>query len=375
MRDGVKLSLFVGPALPVPAPRVVLEALSDLTVTTKDEGRSGFEMKFTLSKRSPLHTLFLIAQANPLPVLRVIVAVTLNGTQEVLMDGVVTQQKVGAGDNGQAQLVVRGEDLSALMDRLDLSGAPYPAMPNEARVAVALARYAALGVIPIVIPSPFIDMPNPIKGWDSHRGTDLAYITALARRVGYVFYLDPGPRVGMSKAYWGPRIKLGAPQPPLGIDLDGRTNVEQLSFDFDHSKNALPVVVHQDEDTGIAIEVPVPPITPLSPPLGLLPPVPTRRVKFSDELSKFSLPRALMLGMAHAADAADAVTGQGTLDVARYGRTLKARGLVGVRGAGPAFDGLHYVSSVTHNIRRGSYKQSFTLSRNGLLSTLPRLPT
>jgi hypothetical protein len=47
---------------------------------------------------------------------------------------------------------------------------------------------------------------------------------------------------------------------------------------------------------------------------------------------------------------------------------------VGVRGAGPAFDGLFYVRSVTHNIKRGEYKQSFTLGRNGLLSTLSSVP-
>jgi hypothetical protein len=34
---------------------------------------------------------------------------------------------------------------------------------------------------------------------------------------------------------------------------------------------------------------------------------------------------------------------------------------------------LHYVESVTDNIKRGEYKQSFTTSRNGLLSTVPRV--
>ena len=42
----------------------------------------------------------------------------------------------------------------------------------------------------------------------------------------------------------------------------------------------------------------------------------------------------------------------------RYGRVLQARRLVGVRGAGMAFDGLYYVQSVTHTIKRGEYKQS-----------------
>jgi hypothetical protein len=81
-----------------------------------------------------------------------------------------------------------------------------------------------------------------------------------------------------------------------------------------------------------------------------------------------------MIGLAKAAKSADGVTANGSLDVLRYGRVLKARKLVGVRGAGAAFDGLYYVKSVTHNIKRGEYKQSFTLSRNGLLSTFQTVP-
>jgi len=37
------------------------------------------------------------------------------------------------------------------------------------------------------------------------------------------------------------------------------------------------------------------------------------------------------------------------------------------------YDGLYYVKSVTHKIKRGEYKQSFELSRNGLISTIPRV--
>jgi hypothetical protein len=45
-----------------------------------------------------------------------------------------------------------------------------------------------------------------------------------------------------------------------------------------------------------------------------------------------------------------------------------------VRGAGLAFDGLHYVESTKHSIKLGQYKQSFTLKRNGLISTVPAVP-
>lgn len=117
--------------------------------------------------------------------------------------------------------------------------------------------------------------------------------------------------------------------------------------------------------------IPLPPITPLNPPLGLIPPIPTHLEPVSDNLSKLPIAQAIMQGLARAAKLAEVVKGEGSLDVLRYGRILKARQLVGVRGAGPAFDGLHYVNSVTHTIKRGEYKQSFKLSRNGLISTIP----
>ncbi len=78
-----------------------------------------------------------------------------------------------------------------------------------------------------------------------------------------------------------------------------------------------------------------------------------------------------MIGLAEASKNADGVTCTGSLDVTRYGGILGARKLVGVRGAGPAFDALCYVKGVTHKIKRGEYKQDFTLTRNGLVSTVP----
>ena len=53
---------------------------------------------------------------------------------------------------------------------------------------------------------------------------------------------------------------------------------------------------------------------------------------------------------------------------------LRSRALVGVRGAGDAFDGLHYVTTVTHQLKRGEFTQSFSLARNALLSTVPAVP-
>jgi hypothetical protein len=375
MVDGVHLSLMIGPVVPVPAPQVVMDSLASVEVTTSDTGPTMFQLTFGLSSRSPLHTLFLITGGAPLLFMRVIVTVTVGGTPTVLVDGVITNHQIVPGtDVEHPSLVITGEDLTALMNQQDFSGFPFPAMPAEARVAVLLAKYAVLGLVPLVIPSVLIDVPIPTGNIPSQQGTDLAYIKALAERVGYVFYVDPGPVPGVNIAYWGPQIKVGVPQPALNVDMDAATNVESLSFSFDSQKNKIPTVFIYNELTKVVIPIPIPPITPLNPPLGLLPPLPTSigdLQPVDDDLSKRPIPQAIMIGLAKAARWAEAVTGDGTLDVVRYGRVLRARQLVGVRGVGPAFDGLQYVTKVTHKLTRESYKQSFGLSRNGLLSTVP----
>jgi hypothetical protein len=123
----------------------------------------------------------------------------------------------------------------------------------------------------------------------------------------------------------------------------------------------------------VPILIPIPDITPFSPPLGLIPPLPPK-ITFLKDTAKLNPALALMRGLAYSAQHSDAVFGTGSLDVARYGHVLKSRQLVGVRGAGEAFDGLHYVTSVTSTLKRGEFSQSFSLARNGLLSTIPVVP-
>jgi len=374
MLKGISLTLMIGPAVPIPVSREVLEALTEVTITTTSGKSSGFQLTFMLSKRSPLHTIFLLSGGAAIPFVRVVIVVTMNGVTEVLMDGMMTNHEISSGsDTGHPTLTVTGEDISLVMDYIDFSGIPYPAMPREARIALILAKYAMFGIIPKIIPSVMIDVPLPIARIYRQKGKDLGYVKRLAEEVGYVFYIEPGPAVGMNIAYWGPEIKVGEPQPALNIDMDAHTNVESLSFSFDKNKKKLPIVMIQNEATRIPIGIPIPDITPLNPPLGLIPPL-SLGVKRIKETAKLPPLQGALIGLAKAAKWSDAVSATGSLDVLRYGRVLKARRLVGVRGAGPAFDGLYYVTSVTHNLKRGEYKQKFTLTRNGLLSTLPEVP-
>jgi hypothetical protein len=378
LAKGIQLTLMMGPAIPFPAPRVLMEALESVEVQTSDSAASGFQLRFQFDSKSDLNTIFLLAAGNNtslgVPPLRVLLIVTLKGTPQTLFDGVMTNVEVQAGNQGSpGTITVTGEDLTKVMDMQDWSGLPFPAIPIEGRVALLCAKYALYGLVPLPIPILFPDVEIPIDKIPAQKGTDLQYIRQLANDVGYVFYIEPGPTPGVNIAYFGPEIKIGIPQPALNVDMDALTNVESLSFSFDPTKGSLPIVFIQNQLTRIPIPIPIPNINPLQPPLGVLS-TPIANLKILKDTAKLNPMQAISRGLAEAKKSQDSVTANGSLDVLRYGRVLKARGLVGVRGVGVAYDGLYYVQSVKSTLKRGEFKQGFTLTRNGLVSITPKVP-
>jgi hypothetical protein len=377
MLGSIKLSLLMGP-VPLPVPDFVVEALSSVKVQAgAGATQSGFELTFDLARRSKLRALFLGLGAlgtGGVPFMRVVLIVTMNGRAESIIDGVAIDIEAQPAEGGNAKLTIKGKDLSALMDIQQIPALPYPAMPPSVRVLTILAKYAAFGVIPMVIPAVVDEPPLPTERIPQQKGTDYQYIKQLAQEAGYVFYLEPGPTPGLSRAYWGPEIRIGIPQPALTTGMDALNNVDQLSFHLDREAKSIPVVFFHEPQSKLAIGLPIPDITPMNPPLGLVPPLPPKIEHLSDT-GHLTPGQALMRGLAYVAQHSDAVFGNGSLDVARYGRLLKSRALVGVRGVGLPYDGLYYVKTVSHDIQRGAYKQTFSLARNGLFSTLALVPT
>ncbi|WP_227814770.1 hypothetical protein [Nitrogeniibacter aestuarii] len=377
MSSALHLSLLIGPVIPVAAPAFMIDALDHVEVTSAAGQVSGFQLRFKVTSKSELNTIFLIAGAQNsgpyTPPLRVVLIVTLGGRPEPLFDGVMTNIEVQAGQQGQpGSITITGEDLTRVMDLIDYSGTPLP-MPIPARVALLCSKYAAFGLLPLAIPELFPDAPIPVERIPSQQGSDLAYIRRLAEQVGYVFYIEPGPEPLTNVAYFGPEIKVGPPQPALNIDMDSFTNVESLNFSFDPTKGVLPIVFIQNQITRVPIPIPIPDLNPLQPPLGVIS-TPLANIKMMKDTASMNPMQAISAGLNEAKKSQDAVTASGSLSVMRYGRMLKARRLVGVRGAGIAYDGLYYVSKVTSTIERGKFEQQFDLTRNGLVSITPRVP-
>jgi len=372
--DGIALTLLIGTGVPRPAPAEVTNALESCQIT-QDASRSGFELKFRTGPRSPLQTTLLPAGFFDPIVTRVIVIATVRGLPQVLCDGIITRHDIAPSNTaGASTFSVTGEDLSLMMDLVEMPFMRFPAQPVIARVYSILAKYAALGIVPIAIPPIVFDVPNPLEAIPSQTGTDREYLKQLASDAGYTFYVEPGPLPGSNIAYFGPDIRIPVPQPALNVNMGGLSNVESLSFSMDGMAKKIVVMTVSDPITRhTPVPVPIPNINVLKPPLGLRP-TPPSKVTFPTDAARLAPAAAANYALALSFASTDAISGNGSLDVLRYGHVLRARMMVGVRGAGLAYDGLYYVNSVTHSLKRGEFKQSFSISRDGLISNTPVVP-
>jgi len=357
---------LMGPVAVAPAPAAVVQALESAQITRAVGQRSGFQISFAYSSRSPIANQLLPAGYFD-PLVRVILVATLNGLPHVLADGPIKRQDVTASAHpGEHRLTITGEDVTGYMDLIDFSGLPYPALPPFARVAAMLAKYAMFGVIPATVPSPFSFTASPTEKYAQQQGTDYQYAKALAEDAGYEFYATPGPVPGTNTVYWGPQVRVGVPQPAITIDMNQASNIDSLAFTADG--NAAELTYAHVKIANFSVPLPMPNVSLLRPPLSARPLVPTKlKLLQTERKSAPQVLEALLAGGARA----EPLSATGAMDLARYGSPLDARQLVGVRGAGLAHDGLWYVRQVTHSLGRGSWKQNFQLARDGLIANVP----
>jgi hypothetical protein len=244
----------------------------------------------------------------------------------------------------------------------------FPGMSDFMIATVLLAPLVAFGVVPQVVPEPAVLVTPPTRSIPQRNGTFLAILTEMAERWGYTFHVRPGPSRGMSTAYWGPPIRAGVPQRALTWRMGAASDLGSISFQSDGTKPKQVFGLVQEERLNLPIPVIGLPYTgqPMSATpayVGNLPFLGVKRLS-DDEGGKVLAALWRATGEVFRSTKG-AVTASGEVDVARYGRVLAARGLVDVRGVGRTMDGTWYVQSVTHTIARGSWKQSFTLEREG----------
>jgi hypothetical protein len=150
------------------------------------------------------------------------------------------------------------------------------------------------------------------------------------------------------------------------------SNVESISFKFD-AMSPTNVTFDLDGSESDVIEA-----SDRTPPLAARIPEARRSIflDLPDGLTDRGVRRTRAQGAVNKSFD-NVVAATGTLDALRFGRILKPRRLVDVRGAGDHYNGSYYVTQVTHNVdvRKGEYKQTFQLEREGVGATSPIVRT
>jgi hypothetical protein len=369
---GINLTLLIGPNIPVPVPMLFTEALRDVEVTHSDEGRSGFQITFAVGRadRNDLKDYQLINSPLLKPGNRVILIVILQASAKVLMDGIIThQQFLPSMQLGASTFSITGEDVSIMMD-LEEKSVEHPAQDEMIIVTKIVASYAKYGLIPKVKKPPIVDRPTVTQRIPSQTATDLGYIEKLAERYKYVFYVSPGPAPGTNTAYWGPPIRIGSPQKALTVNMGTYSNVNSINFQNnalspstvagqvqDRKTNKIKSVQAKDSDREDLSQNPA-----------------LNNKSLLRKTQYRQTGRETLQAMTRAKSMLDStvenvIEATGEMDTIKYGDLLELRGLVGLRGVGHNYDGIYYVKSVTHKLRPGEYKQSFTITREGLGTT------
>jgi hypothetical protein len=369
--SALQLGLYLGKGFPTRAPQSIVNAVQQVSVEHAEQaGSQGFSITFRAEHGSlaaqeyALLTEFLLKPGS-----RVVITLTLNATPQVLMDGIISQIQLSPSQGNQAgTITVTGKDVGMLLDLVDLN-IPVPIPSVTGAVAFVLAKYAALGLIPEIIPPMKEVIYAPTERLRFQDGTDLEYLTSLASENGYIFSIKPGPTPGVSRAYWGPLVKIGLPQKALSVNMGHRTNVESVSFDYDALKPVQAYGLIGDPEAPVPIpllsltSMNPPPLASQSPFLVNQPYLKKERVKYegTDPIEAYVQTQSKVDQSTESV-----VSVSGTLNALKYGDILRAPGIVGLRGAGIAHDGLYYVKTVSHTISKNQYQQSFTLGREGL---------
>jgi hypothetical protein len=388
----VLLNLYTGPTQLTPAPLEITQALEGVQVTRSDSAPCGFQLTFHIERTGAAQDYALLTSPLLKPFSRIAVTVSLSGMPSILIDGYITHQELApTAAPGGSTLTVTGEDVSVKMDMMEIS-IEWPAMGDFLIAEAVLAKYWLIGIVPDVQPT--LSDLIPFGYVAQQNSTDRCYAQQLANKNGYLFYVEPGPTLGSSRAYWGPPVLTGTPQLALNVDMGPFTNIETITFGY----NALaPTINYGLVQVGI---VPVPVLIGASTRTPLLSTDPAMQdysglasnpLSFLDDLASLQVRGTLFqhqgLNIVDAYTMAQSITNlstdevvtvEGTLDAVRYGAVLNAPGLVVVRGAGTSYDGIYYVKQVTHAIstRLGewNYKQNFKLTREGVGTTIQEVP-
>jgi len=367
----VYLTVHIGKESLKPAPEKLLHKLQKVEVEISDRGQDGFQMVFLVEQKDLDDTYKDALLNNSLikPFNRVRINTNFGTTNRVLIDGVITHHQLNPGNKpGEFTLAITGEDLSVMMDLKEKTEI-FPNQSDTEIVSRIIKNYKQYGLEPkIITPNP-MEKPEEINTVPSQHTTDLKYLQKLAKKHGYVFYIEPD--IQNNTAYWGPPDRKSKNPKTLYFNMGELTNMKSIDFQMNSLKQSTLTGSIQDA-SGNQTEITqtTNAIQKLATHhIGEL--IQNNTVVKKLRESGITKTEAITMSIAESSISADAITATGELDAKRYREVLRARQIVELQGVGQAYSGLYYVKKVKHTIvTKGTYKQTFTLTREGLGTTI-----
>ena len=280
---------------------------------------------------------------------------------EPLIDAHVIETNVDFSNQpGQSMLNVVAMDPTVLMN-LEEKVRTWPDM-SDSDIATAILRDREYGFVPVVEEVGL--KRQEVDYTTMQRGTDIQFLQQLARRNGYECYVEVNPLTGLTEGHFHPPQLEQRPQGVLSVNMGEATNVNSFNARYDMLRPTTAEVTGLDIDTQSNQ------------------PAQADRLAFRELGDEPSLvgehPRKVLLSQMGLAETAElqtyaqavvdrsgwAITADGELNTVAYGRLLRAKRPVLVRGAGRQFNGTYYVQRVLHIFSGDGYTQRFTLYRN-----------
>jgi phage protein D len=281
----------------------------------------------------------------------------LNGVNNYLVKGPVTGQSVHySHGGGGSYLEVIGADSSITLDRETKS-----VLWSDVTDADAVTSIVGSGYTPDVQPTPAVH--SAAKHPLVQRDSDFRFVRRLARRNGYLFWVDCDAQ-GAETAHFR-RPKLDG-QAAMNIDINLATNsvvALDLSWDVERPTSVVAAQLNLNDKTTIDGNVAKSPLDPLG----------------TKSLSDITGDTRSILLVAPVDDAGDLqARGEGALieagwfvrascqtSVNALNAIIRANTVVALRGVGSRHSGKYYVSSVLHRIDTAGHMMDVELIRNG----------
>lgn len=356
---GTSFTLLLGLA---PAPASVVDAVQEIEVEAATDVASACRLRLAIAQTQAGDWRLLEQDLfRPLVPLSVRVGTGI-GVPQALFNGYVThQQATYSEEPGGSVLEITALDSTHLMN-LEEKVMPWPNLPDS---AIAAAIFGQYGLVPRVRPT----SPGLVEtdGTTTQRGTDIRFLRALARRNGFLCYVQPEPITGIDQAFFEPDPEpLGPPQAVINVNMGAETNVEGFVVRYEMSaptsarasaidpsnKAIQPVLTPVSTQTAFGAE---PTLTRVVPPPSLRP-------------AGLGAPTTGTLQTAVQAivdSSSWAVHAEGT--VAAEMGILRPGKLLNVRGAGRVLSGSYLAERISHHLTRdGAYTQSFSARRNAV---------